>query len=364
MRVLLDARTWHGSYQTGVERYVALLVEALSITRSVELHVVIQARQMAAFRQHVHCDRNLCEHAVQTRHSWELQRVIDYTKPDLLHAPFELPTGLRSCPIIYTLHDAGRYIYPELMVARVRDHQNPLLLRALKEQYIRSIITVSNASKDDIMRILPLRDTECHVVTNFVGREYREAAAFPSTLIEVRDKYGIEGDFLIAVGVFSPTKNTRLLCDAFELARRRYPSVVPDKLLLVGRRGWDRSVRDRIRTGIICTGHVPEQDLAALYRHAEALVFPSIYEGFGIPILEALLVGCRVLCSDLPVFREVGGDAIFPVQCTTPSDLAEALPVFLQDFYPSSLCVSDTLSRYSATCCATQLISAYEQSLQ
>jgi glycosyltransferase involved in cell wall biosynthesis len=362
-RILLDARTWHSRYQTGVERYVLLLLEALAAVRDREgieaVDVILPENETKRFPAQGFDGLRLQLHGVPISHA-ALQGAVDAVRPTVLHVPFELPSQVTGVPVVYTLHDAGRYLYPELMVARVREEQSPLLLRAFQRREIHALLTVSDASRADIERLLPLNGVPCIVVPNFLARSYREALACPALLAELRERYGIPGSYLLAVGVFSPTKNTGVLCEAFRLARRRRPEAVPPVLVLVGRQGWDRSVPMGRQPDIVYVGHVPERDLAGLYANAEGLVFPSLYEGFGLPLLEALAANCPVLCSDLPVFAEVGGRAVSRADTRTMDSLAAALVAF-STFRPAPAEVHRVLGRYTAEAAGRGLLAAYRR---
>ena len=363
-RIILDARTWHSRYQTGVERYVLLLLEALAAVCDGEgieaVHVVLTEEEIEQFPQHGFDDLPLDLHGVSSNRTAAIQRVVDAVRPTVLHAPFELPGPLVGSPIVYTLHDAGRYLYPDLMVARVREKQSPLLIEALERRTLHSLVTVSEASRADIERLLPLNGVPCAVVPNFLARAYREALACPTPRAELRDRYRIPGSYLLAVGVFSPTKNIGVLCEAYRQARLWTPDVVPHSLVLVGRRGWDRSVPVARDSDIIYVGHVPERDLAGLYANASGLVFPSLYEGFGLPILEAIAAGCPVLCSDLPVFSEVGGKSVSLADTQSADNLASALVAF-STFQPDPAEIQRALGRYTAEATGHRLLTAYRQ---
>lgn len=364
LRLLLDARTWHSRYQTGVERYVLLLLEALASVCDGEdievVHIVLAEVEIERFPRSKFEELPVCLHGVKTKHVAELQRLLDILRPTVLHAPFELPRSVTGSPVVYTLHDAGRYLYPEFMVARVREEQAPLLIEALKRRTIHALVTVSEASRADIKRLLTLNGVPCAVVPNFLACAYHEALACRAPCGELEDRYEIPGPYLLAVGVFSPTKNTATLCEAFRLARHRNPEAVPLSLVLVGRRGWDRSVPGGGRPDIIYAGHVPERDLAGLYAGAAGLVFPSLYEGFGLPLLEALAAGCPVLCSDLPVFSEVGGRAVYRADTRTAESLASAIIAF-SCFRPDPVQVQTVLHRYTAKTAGRRLVELYRR---
>jgi glycosyltransferase involved in cell wall biosynthesis len=365
MRIALDARNWRSRFQTGIERYVFLLLESLTSinTDTIEsIHVVVLNDEEPHFPKPHSPLFPIHIRGVATKHPRNLQKLMAEIKPTVLHSLFDLPDGITNCRVVHTLHDPGRYIFPELMVARIRDRESPMLIRTLKDHKISALITVSESSLADIRRLLPVDGVICRVVPNFLSRTFLDALEKRSSRSEIERRYGFCGPYLLAVGAFSPTKNISILCQAFRDAREMNPQRIPKNLVIVGRKGWDRNIRSSREYGLVLTGHVPEHDLAGLYSHAHALVFPSLYEGFGLPILEALAAGCPVLCSNLPVFSEIGGQAVRLIDAQNVSALARALLDFV-DFRPSPQDVQHVLNRYSAETTMRELMATYSAAL-
>jgi glycosyltransferase involved in cell wall biosynthesis len=151
----------------------------------------------------------------------------------------------------------------------------------------------------------------------------------------VRDRYSLPGRYLLTLGSFHPRKNLPALVEAYDRFRSRHPEKVT--LLVAGRGGRDSSrllsriLRSPFRKDILLAGYVPREDLPALYAGADLLVFPSRYEGFGIPALEAMAVGTPVLVSDLPIFQEVCGEAALRFDPRDPDSMAEGIARSLQE---------------------------------
>jgi len=134
----------------------------------------------------------------------------------------------------------------------------------------------------------------------------------------VLEKHGLEAPYLLAVGTLEPRKNFLMLLDAFVLMKKRYPSL-PHKLALVGGKGWKnspltRKISELGKGQVHHLGYIGDQDLPCVYSGASAFIFPSRYEGFGIPVLEARACGTPIIASDLPEIREAGGNG--PVYIT------------------------------------------------
>lgn len=319
LRVAIDARYWRSSIQTGVERYIFLLLEALQFSgSSVDVCVIVTSKERTAFP--IASFGNVQLFSVPTKRTSVLNKVLNDFAPSVVHYPFDLPEEFDR-PSVYTLHDPGRYLYPDLMVRKIRDVHNDRLKRQLRNPLLRAVVTVSKASRSDIISVLGELQCPLTVVPNFVSADFAEKLR-RSRLVERRPP---NKPFLLAVGIYIPTKNIPRLVRAFRLARARAPDVVPPNLTLVGRLGWERGFPIGGAADLTVLGHVDDDRLAQLYATCTAFVFPSFYEGFGIPVLEALMAGARVLCADIPVFHEVGAAL---VQYADPHDdeqLAEGI---------------------------------------
>jgi glycosyltransferase involved in cell wall biosynthesis len=242
------------------------------------------------------------------------------------------------------------------MVARIRDVQNQRLLQFVSRRELRAIITVSDSSRADIENVLGTLECPIAVVPNFIPSRFKRI------LDDARATVRKRAPFILAVGVFSPTKNIPMLCSAFRFARERDPAGVPERLLLVGRRGWARGIpRDR---DIEMLGHVEDMQLARLYATSSAFVFPSLFEGFGMPVLEALTAGAKVLCSDIPVFREIAGDLVHYARADDATELGKAIVRRVARAGPPEDEVRRRLSIYTPTSVGQRLRDTYRLALK
>jgi glycosyltransferase involved in cell wall biosynthesis len=185
--------------------------------------------------------------------------------------------------------------------------------------------------------LLGVRPGRVDVVPGGVEERFAPVAD-PTQLQRARDRLGVgAAPFLLAVGVLEPRKNLNTLMDAFALLKRQQG--VPDglKLVLAGGRGWlvDGIFRHHaaspVRDDILFPGFVPDDLLPAVYSAAEVLAFPSLYEGFGLPILEAMACGTPVVCSNASCLPEVAEGAALMVEPTDTAGLADALGRVLAD---------------------------------
>ena len=228
---------------------------------------------------------------------------------ELFHATEHLLPPLHDVPTVLTVHD--------MIFKLFREHQKPLnywYLNATMPLYCRradAIITVSRSSKRDIVAHYGLDPAKITVVYEAAAPEFRPAA--PAELEAVRRRYGLPERFAIHVGTIEPRKNLGRLIEALQRLRDR-GLVVP--LVVVGARGWlyDEFFRRLgeldIREDVYFPGFVPTADLPLLYGAATVALVPSVYEGFGLPVLEAMACGTPVVSSDRSSLPELGGDAV------------------------------------------------------
>ncbi|WP_433717100.1 glycosyltransferase family 4 protein (plasmid) [Nocardia sp. CA-084685] len=355
LRVAIDARYWRATIQTGVERYMHLLTEALAATpTSVDLAVVLTENHAPAYTA-ANTERDVRVLTVPDRREHHLHRVVDNFDADLVHYPFSLPARLHR-PSVFTLHDAGRYLFPEQMVREVRDVQNPRLLHMVDDPMLRAVITVSETSRSDIIGALGTFDhTPLEVVPNFVCRDFAYRLRSPA------HELAPNTPFLFGVGVYMPSKNIPRLTRAYRLARAAAPDLVPPRLLLAGRRGWERGLPSPQDPEITVLGHIDDDQLAALYTAASAFVFPTLFEGFGIPAQESLAAGCRLLCSDLPVLREVTADLAVFADPHDEDAMAKGIVEVCDTPRPDPAAVQALLRRYSAAPVGARLLDVYHR---
>jgi glycosyltransferase involved in cell wall biosynthesis len=220
------------------------------------------------------------------------------------------------------VYDLNMLLVPETMQWRSAISNRLLLKRSLAEA--KRICTISRGTAKRL-RDLMGRETNA-IIRPAVSADFR-----PRQQDEISDclhRYGIQHSYLMALSTWEPRKNLAMLVEAF--VRMKIEGLLPKHVLvLVGGRGWRDEklvtvVRNATDSGVIALGHVPDEDLPALYSACDAFVFPSIYEGFGIPVLEARACGARVVATDIPELREAGGDDTIYV-APTPEGLCSGI---------------------------------------
>jgi glycosyltransferase involved in cell wall biosynthesis len=252
---------------------------------------------------------------------------------DLFHGPanFELPL-FAPCRLVSTVHDLIPLHFPELVSRKFY-----LLFRSLIGRTLRNsdrVITDSEFSRQDILRRYPVAPEKV-VVTPLAPHPRFTARGDNGKDRHICERYGLRGRYLLFVGVFEPRKNIPFLVEAFSAYRRGFPEGKDFQLAMAGGAGYRGSEivegirRQSLDPAVRLLGYVPDEDLPALYRQAELLVFPSRYEGFGLPPLEAMACGTPVLVADTSSLPEIVGSAgrVFPLE--TPEILAERIAALI-----------------------------------
>ncbi|HIE39142.1 MAG TPA: glycosyltransferase family 1 protein [Anaerolineales bacterium] len=251
---------------------------------------------------------------------------------DLFYSPdFILPPILPDVRTLLTVHDLSFLHYP--------DHFVPKLVRYLSRAVPRSIararrvLADSEATRTDLIQFLGVPPESVEVLYSGVDPRFRPEPE-PGERERLQSRYGVgERSYVLSVGTLQPRKNYVRLIRAF--ARLRLAPLCPETLVIAGGRGWlyqeiyaeAEKHPDRVRI----LGFVDEADLPALYREAALFVFPSFYEGFGLPVLEAMACGVPVVCSNASSLPEVAGAAALLVDPHDEEGLTEAMERALAD---------------------------------
>jgi glycosyltransferase involved in cell wall biosynthesis len=260
----------------------------------------------------------------------------------------------RGSKLVMTIHDLVPLVVPQHHTVSYRVYFRRVLPYLVAQ--CDGVIAVSRATSDDIGRLLKPAQERLHVVPN--------AARWPCT---PEDQILPKGPYLLAVGTVEPRKNLRRTVEAFLEAKRQLPDL-PDRLLIAGGRGWGKSGIDRLlkdhEADVEWLGYVSDERLEDLYRRAKALVYPSLYEGFGLPVVEAMNLGCPVITSDRSSLPEVAGDAALCVDPESGAAIADAIRRLLTDAeLRDELAVKGLrqASRFSWDRCAEETVAVYRQ---
>lgn len=259
---------------------------------------------------------------------WEqlaLPRLARRARLDLLHSPHYTRPFWLPCKSIVTLHDMTFFLYPELHTQAKRLFF-PAAIRA-SAPLADALIAVSENTRQDAIRLLHLPPQKVFTVHHGVTDDFKPINE-PGLLENVRHKYGLPSQFILYVGLVEPRKNLPLLLRSFKKAT---DEGIQASLVVAGSFGWMvDAVFEQIRalgleTKVLFTGYIPRQDLPMIYNLADLLVYPTLYEGFGLPVLEAMACGLPVVATEVSSIPEVIGEAGVLVPPTDEDALAQAI---------------------------------------
>lgn len=233
---------------------------------------------------------------------------------------------------IVTFHDLYFFIEPQNTERFGGRYFLITLPKRIKE--VDMVIAVSQSTKQDIMKFLGIPEERIRVIYEAVDESFREIKD-RDAIEKIKTKYKIEGDYLFFVGTLEPRKNLIRLVEAFAMLKRG--GHFPFKLVLAGKTGWAidglfRKIEDLgIKGEIIFSGYVVPEDLPYLYNGAEIFVFPSLYEGFGLPVLEAMGCGIPVLTSKKSSLPEITRGAAILIDPMNVEEIAKGMRMLIEN---------------------------------
>ncbi|HEX9367513.1 MAG TPA: glycosyltransferase family 1 protein [Vicinamibacterales bacterium] len=254
---------------------------------------------------------------------------------ELFHAPHYVLPPLTPCRSVVTIHDCIHLRFPQYLPSKLGYAYARAQMWTATHRAAR-VITVSEASKRDILRYFRVPESRIDVIYNAIDdRFWQEPPA--DEVARVRERYRLTDPFVLYAGNIKPHKNLERLIEAFHLMRQNHPDLAHVQLLIIGDEiskyaALRRAVhRHKLHKHVRFFGFVSDQTLAALYRLADAFVFPSLYEGFGLPPLEAMASGTPVITSNVSSLPEVVGDAALMIDPYEPKAIADAMHRVLTD---------------------------------
>jgi alpha-1,3-rhamnosyl/mannosyltransferase len=244
--------------------------------------------------------------------------------------PLVSPFGPRT---IMTFHDAGPWRYASALTWHGRVYFRILLTHGVRR--CTRIITVSKHAKSEIAHFLGESLLAKIAVIPEAARPEFALPCTPEQREQVRQSYQLPDSYLLAVATVEPRKNLVTLLDAYKRLKDTMKGQDCPPLVIVGRKGWNcddiLGYMAELEQSVIFPGHVSDEDLIALYQMATGLVFPSLYEGFGLPVLEAMMAGCPVITSNTSSLPEVAGSAALLVDPLNAGEIADTMRIVLQD---------------------------------
>jgi glycosyltransferase involved in cell wall biosynthesis len=331
MRFSVDAHAI-GRNLTGNEVYVRNLLRGFAALDSTSEFIAYISEPGAELHvpDNVQCRRVAGNPFV--RLGLDLSRRLRQDRPDLIHVQYTAPLAC-PVPVIVSVHDVSFLeqpgYFPPARAAQLQYTVRRTVQRAAR------VLTPSDFSANAIRKAYNLPDEKVTVVHNAVGSAFRPASRELAQAF-VGNSLGVPGPYILTVGDLQPRKNQTGLIRAFEELARAHPDL-PHHLVLAGQDSWYAS---RVRQAascssaasrIHCTGFVTDEQLVQLYAGCDLFVFPSFYEGFGIPILEAMACGRAVACSNTSAMLEVADGAALVFNPDSIPEMVRAMRDVLLD---------------------------------
>ncbi len=334
MKVMIDARSVD-IRQSGVGNYVTHLIKGLNaVGRTHRYALMVNSSQL----RHLPDDLKHFEifpvpfsnesHVLGD--PWEfflLPRSLRKRGVDLFHGPaFMAPPFQRGFRSIATIHDLVAFHHPKTIPTKYAFYMRFLISLMIRKAS--GIITDTEVIRREIIDVFHVDENKVYAVPIAVSDLFRPIRD-PERIRKVKDQFGIRGRYFLHVGNIEPRKNLASLFLAFKRIRDKIRKDY--QLVVVGKKGWlygdiFKTLRESgLSDDVIFTGYVSEADIPVLYSGADFFVFPSVYEGFGLPVLEAMRCGTPVVTSHVSSMPEVAGDAALYVDPGSVEDISEKI---------------------------------------
>lgn len=297
-KIAIDVQTTSGE-KTGFGNYVENLVDRLKVNDKNNDYLLISPKTEKDF-------------SAPQRFIWDQIKVpfiSTVNRVDLLHQPaFSAPVFYRG-KIVVTVHDLIAVYFG----ADIPFWSSQFFGRWMPFSYrfADHIIAVSENTKKDIIKLLKIKEDKITVIYEAADKKFAPISN-KKIIDKIKNKYNLGNEYILHVGTLNPRKNIGFLIDVFSQVVKKMPNY---KLAITGKKGWYydgiiRKVKNlKLEKNVVFVGYIAEEDKVALYAGAKLLAFPSLYEGFGLPILEAMSCGVPVISSDRSSMPELVGDA-------------------------------------------------------
>lgn len=326
VRIGIDARNLYLSRPKGLGRYLKGLLTALLGIAPEHSYVLFydadQAINIPLWHHDSIINAPLRAKSEELWEQWHLPCAALKFDIDVFHSPANTTMAWSSCPVIMTLHDTLSHDAARNWGMRLNLYWNYLQPQAYNRVF--GFITATEYSKNKLSDRFRLEKDKIQVIAHGIEDDFR--VPVPNAVEAQRARFDLNKPYFFMLGGTTARKNIKTLLQAFE---RFCLSESQTSLVISGVKN-QKGLQDQIRA-LSCAGrvrlldYVTEEELIALYNGAQAFVFPSLDEGFGLPPLEAMACGAPVVASDASCIPEVVGDAAFLADCRTPDSLADAL---------------------------------------
>lgn len=253
-------------------------------------------------------------------------------KLECLHMQYFIPF-VRPCPIVVTIHDISFEHFDDIFTKKEMFIQKKLIPYAARKS--KKILTVSEFSKKDICEHYGCDSDKVVVTYNGKSPDYKQNVLSGAQKNALREKYHLPEEYILYVGNIQPRKNLKRLLQAY--VKYAVGNVASKPLVIVGKKAWmydsifEEIKQNNLEERVYFTGYVGEEDLVSLYNEAMFFIYPSIFEGFGLPVLEAMACGTPVITSDITSIPEVAGDACYMLDPFNVDEIEKALVLFSEN---------------------------------
>jgi glycosyltransferase involved in cell wall biosynthesis len=336
LRIAIDAHSV-GTGLGGNESYATNLIEALAEIDQTNRYTLYVTKREAVERFQNRWTnfsvQSTLPHTPLVRIPLTLSAELRRNPVDVLHVQFTAPP-FSPCPVVVSIHDLSFEHLPQTFKWRSRKQLRITVRRSARQAA--QVIALSEHARNDIIETYQVDPTKITAIPLAASAQFRPVTS-NEELQRVRHTYGIKGEYILSVGAIQPRKNLGRLITAYDRLRRLNPDGSLPKLVLAGKCAWLydetlRTIRELDLTdSVILTGYVPESDLPALYSGATCFVYPSYFEGFGLPPLEAMQCGTPVIVGNQTSLPEVVGDAGVLVDPFDVEALAAAIGKVISD---------------------------------
>lgn len=363
-------------YGTGVSKYTENLVQALLKIDHSSNYILFgaslrQRKKLNEFKKRLDNFKNvefkfiplpprLLEFIWNTLHIYPIERFIG--KVDIFHSSdwLQPPISSENTKKITTIHDMVVNLFPSSVHPRIIANQKKRL--KLVKNEVDLIVADSKSTKEDVIKFLQIPEGKIRVIYLATAKEFQPQE--DDKINEVLEKYKIKKPYLLSVATQEPRKNIQKLLDVFEKLSQNPKYRQQDlNLVLVGKFGWGEGFRST--ENVIWTDYIPTKDLIMIYAGCRVFVYPSLYEGFGLPVLEAMACGAPVITSKNSSMAEIAKDTAILVDPRNGGQIRNALEMVLDlklENYQKMVSASLTRARkFSWSKTAKETLNAYKE---
>ncbi len=365
MRVAIDARA-ATARPSGVGIYTQTLISSLAAHDGANEYVLLSNRPVS-LDSRLPANMAVANETYPVGNLWlqlRCPRLLRRRHADIFHGTNFLGPLRPPCPMVLTVHDLSCFLFP-----RMHTRRNNLVQRLLPAAIRRAarVIAISERTKNDLLEVLHVPAEKIRVVPNALAPGFAPVTD-EAVLRAARERHGLPARYVLFVGTLEPRKNLPRLLEAFARFRQRTDSEL--HLVLAGEAGWgarevharhrELKLGDRVRF----LGYIRQHELPPLYTLARAVVMPSVYEGFGLPAIEAMACGTPLLAANNAALAEVAGSAALMFPHDDLDCLADSLAVIDRDEALRKRLVAaghERVRRYSAEQFARETLAVYRE---